>query len=80
MLTLTSPATPPMVYVSPFIPLQEFLDRCVEAIEDAGCRLVIRDDVPHIGVMRAAINLGLEVTVATVDGRVRMIARKAAAT
>lgn len=70
---MQSPNASP-VRISPFLNFAEFVKQCVEKVDTVRSELVIRDDLPHIGVMRAAVNLGLSVTIADIDGRVRMVA------
>ena len=65
--------TPRGMRVSPLLSLAEFVDQCVERVDLERRELVIRDDLPHIGVMRAALNLGFSVTIADRDGRARVI-------
>jgi hypothetical protein len=67
------------IRISPFLSLPEFVRQCVETVDTERRELVIRDDLPHIGVMRAAINLGFSLTIAERAGRVRMIVHALAA-
>ena len=66
------------IRISPFLSIPEFVRQCVETVDTERRELVIRDDLPHIGVMRAAINLGFSLTMSERDGRVRMIVHVAA--
>lgn len=63
---------------SPVVTLTEFVELFVETVLGRG-RLVIREDLPHIDVMRAGIRIGLTFTFEDFDEGPRMVAHRAAA-
>lgn len=64
--------------VAPVCSFEQFVEFFVDQGARPG-RLVIREDLPHIAVMRAGIRIGLTFTFEILDEGPRMIAARTAA-